>query len=271
MKKVNLKEVLEKGTPKQKALLIIKSDEESQQLGGNALSEAEVKAIIRSVEHNPAEQKELNRYLRFAEVYSLNRSRMYGLHENLYKFAARIAAYLLIWEQAEREAELFNTILGLMDTEGRKVAAFPRKKEVEDYIYKRLKKWNRYISLKRKENSRDVEVDTTTIKEILLSEIGNYRHSVGVAKAMVAASDEFIEKYRALAFVPDDVKKMLATFRNPTEQLPDLYRRDIYLKLLREKGEDDREVKYREKYAIIPAFEEIAPIGLEDFKEAFKL
>ena len=88
---------------------------------------------------------------------------------------------------------------------------------------------------------------------------------------MVAASDEFIGKYRAMAFVPEDIKKMLSTFRNPTEQLPDLYRRDTYLKLLREKGADDREVKYREKYAIIPAFEEIAPIGLEDFKEAFKL
>lgn len=271
MKKTNLKEVLEKGTPKQKALLIIKSDEESQQLGGRALSEAEVKAIIRSVEHNQAEKVELNRYLRFAEVYSLNRFRIYGLHENLYKFGARIAAYLLLWEQAEREAELFNTILGLMDTEGKKVAAVPRQKEIEDFIYKRLKKWNRYIHLNRRENSREVEVELSTLKAILENEIINYTHSVGVAKAIVAASDEFIGKYRAMAFVPEDIKKMLSTFRNPTEQLPDLYRRDTYLKLLREKGADDREVKYREKYAIIPAFEEIAPIGLEDFKEAFKL
>lgn len=256
-----LKEILEKGTPKQKALLIIKNDEESQQLGAKTLSKYEINAIIKTLDKNPEEKRELNKYLRFAEVYSLNRFRLYGLNENLYKFHARINTYLNLWEQAENEVELANALLNHIE-EGSKA---------EELLYKRLKRWHRLISIERKENSREVEANIVELRGVLNREITAYTHSLGVAKAMVQASDIFVKKYNAISFVPDDVKGMLHFFRNPNEELPELYRRDIYLQLKEERGAEDREVRFREKYAIIPAIEEVRTIGLEEIKGSFKL
>lgn len=256
-----LKEILEKGTPKQKALLIIKNDEESQQLGAKTLSKYEINAIVKTLDKNPEEKREFNKYLRFAEVYSLNRFRLYGLNENLYKFHARINTYLYLWEQAEQEVELANALLNHIE-EGSKA---------EELLYKRLKRWHRLISIERKENSREVEANIVELRGVLNREITAYTHSLGVAKAMVQASDIFVKKYNAISFVPDDVKGMLHFLRNPNEELPELYRRDIYLQLKEERGAEDREVRFREKYAIIPAIEEVRTIGLEEIKESFKL
>lgn len=256
-----LKEILEKGTPKQKALLIIKNDEESQQIGAKTLSEAEIKAIVKTLDKNPEEKREFNKYLRFAQVYSLNRFRLYGLNENLYKFHARITSYLYLWEQAEREVELVNALLNHIE-EGSKA---------EELLYKRLKRWHRLISIERTENSREVEANLVELRGVLDSEITAYTHSLGVAKAMVQASDIFIKRHNAISFVPEDIRGMLHFFRNPNEELPELYRRDRYLQLKEERGAEDREVKFREKYAIIPAIEEIPTIGLDEIKESFRL
>lgn len=257
----NLKEILEKGTPKQKALLIIKNDEESQQIGAKTLSEAEIKAIVKTLDKNPEEKREFNKYLRFAEVYTTLRFRLYGLNENLYKFHARIDTYLKLWEQAEHEAELANALLNHIE-EGSKA---------EELLYKRLKRWHRLIRIVRKENSREVEADIVELRGVLKREITAYTHSVGVAKSIVQASDNFIKRHNATSFVPEDIRGMLHFFRNPNEELPELYRRDIYLKLKEERGAEDMEVKFREKYAIIPAVEEIPFIGLEETKEGFRL
>lgn len=271
-KKINLTEVLEKGTPKQKALLIIQNDEESQRIGGSTLTDKEIQSIVKSVQKNPQEAKELRLYLRIAEKYSINRFRFYGLQENLKKLSARIAAYTFLWEQAEHEAEIFNTLLGLLDMEDNKGRKdFPHRKDMEAYIYGTCKTWNRWIPIEKKADSREVEVNLKHLREILDGIIADYSGSLSVAKAFVIASDEFIAQYNASAFVPSDIKEMIKYFKSPNTEVPDIYRRDSYLRLLKEKGEDDREVQFRAKYAILPAYEEVEPISGTSAKEAFTL
>lgn len=276
-KKVNTKSILEKGTPKQKALLIIENDEASVRQSGGFLSEYEVQAIYNSVKPGTKEAKEFNKYIGVADKYIINRFRIYGLQENVKKLLARIAGYCNLWEMAEQQAEFCNTILGLIDTEGVKgVTKVSHKADVERYIYQSGKSWSKYVSVKRKKNEdgtlqRDVEVDLSTLKTLLDGVIADYTASMSVAKAFITASEEFIAMYDAEAFVPNDIKEMFSYLAEPKSEVPDIYRRDSYLALVAQKGEEDREVKYRKRYAILPAWEEIEPIGLDNARGAFSL
>lgn len=276
-KRLNMKEILASGTIKQKALLIIENEEASVRQSGAFLTDFEVRQIIDSAKKNPNEARELTKYLTIAEKYMLNRFRIYGLQENLKKLSARIAGFCYIWELAEQEAEFCNVLLGLIDTDGVKgVSKVSHKADVEKYIYQTCKGWNRYVHIKRRKDEkgnelRDVEVDTTQIMEIIKGIVADYASSLGVAKAFVIASEEFTRKYNASAFIPEDVKEYLEYFSAPNTDVPDIYRRDSYLKLLEEKGEEDREVQYREKYAVLPAWSEVEPIGLNNAREAFSL
>lgn len=270
-KKVNLAEVLKNGTPKQKALLIIQNDEESQHIRGGFLTEREVQSIIKSVK-TPEEAKELNQYLQIAEKYTINRFRFYGLQENIKKLVARVATYTYLWEQAEHVAEVYNTLLGLLDVgENKGRRDFTNRKEMESYIYSSGKSWSALITIERKEDSREVEVNRTRLMRVLNQIIADYTGSLSVAKAFIEASDAFVTKYKASAFIPSDIKDMIKYFKEPKAEVPEIYRRDSYLKLLKEKGADDREVKFREKYAILPAYEEIEPMEGTSAKESFSL
>jgi hypothetical protein len=272
-KRLNLTEVLERGTPKQKALLIIQSDEESQFIGATPpLTEKEVQAIVKSVRKDSEEARAFYKYLDIAEKYSINRFRFYGLQENLKKLSARIAGYCQLWEQAEHEATIANTLLGLIDTDGVKGAStFAHRADVERYIYQSCRNWNKWTPIVRKKDSREVEVDTSRIRELLDSVIEDYRASLSVAKSIVEASDAFIDKFNASAFVPSDIKDIIAFFKAPPMDIPDIYRRDTYLQLLKEKGAEDREVQFRAKYAIVPAYEEIEANNRTSARELFKL
>ena len=276
-KKVNLKEILAKGTPKQKALLIIENDEASVRQEGAFLSEWDVQNICKSFKPGSGEAKAFNKYLGVADKYIINRFRIYGLQENVKKLLARIAGYCQLWEMAEQQAEFSNTLLGLIDTEGVKgVTKVSHKVDVEKYIYQSGRSWNRYVSLKRKRSEdgtllRDVEVDFSTLKTLLEGVIDDYTASMSVAKAFILASQEFVELHNADAFVPNDIKEMFRYLAEPKSEIPDIYRRDSYLALVERKGEEDREVQYRKRYAILPAWEEIEPIGLNNAREAFSL
>lgn len=276
-KALNLKEVLKNGTPKQKALLIIRNDQDEVRQKGGFLTESEVRSIINSVRGKESEAKELKRYLDIADKYILNRFRFYGLLENLKKLSARIAGYCQLWEMAEQQAEFCNVLLGLIKPEdGKGAKSIPRRADVERYIYQHGRGWSRYVQIRRKKDSegkplRDVEVDLSTLKALLDGVIADYRSSLSVARAFVIASDEFIEKYNASAFVPEDVKEMFEYFKAPRTEVPEIYRRDSYLKLLEAKGAEDKEVLYRQKYAILPAWEEVEPVGLNNAREAFTL
>lgn len=276
-KKLNLTEVLKNGTPKQKALLIIQNDQDEVRQKGGFLTDVEVRSLINSVRKSEAETKELKKYLDIADKYIINRFRFYGLQENLKKLSARIAGYCMLWELAEQQAEFCNVILGLIDTQGVKgVTKVSHREDVERYIYQHGRGWSRYVQLKRKKDSegkplRDVEVDLHTLKALLDGVIADYRSSLSVAKAFVTASEEFIDKYSASAFVPEDIKGMFEYFKSPRTEVPELYRRDSYLKLLEAKGAEDKEVLYRQKYAILPAWEEVEPVGLNNAREAFSL
>ena len=82
---------------------------------------------------------------------------------------------------------------------------------------------------------------------VLNQTIAEYRTSLSVAKAFVEAAEAFVKKHKASAFIPSDIKDMIKYFKEPKAEVPEIYRRDSYLKLLKEKGADDREVKFREK------------------------
>ena len=276
-RKANITEILKNGTPRQKALLLIENEEKENRQSGGFLSDSEVRAILNSVRNSESERKELRQYLKIAEKYMLNRFRFYGLQENLKKLSARIAGYCQLWELAEQQAEFCNVLLGLIKPEdGIKKKSVVHREDVERYIYQHCRGWSRYVHIVRTKDSegkplRDVEVDLSALRELLDGVIADYRSSLSVAKAFVTASEEFVDKYKASAFVPQDVKEMLAYFKEPRTEVPELYRRDAYLKLRAEKGEKDREVLYREKYAILPAWEEVEPIGLKNAREAFTL
>ena len=276
-RKLNISDVLKNGTPKQKAILLIENEEKENRQSGGFLSDTEVRAILNSVRGKESERKELRLYLNIAEKYMLNRFRFYGLQENLKKLSARIAGLCQLWELAEQQAEFCNVLLGLIDTDGVKNASkITHKADVQKYIYQHCRSWSRYVHIVRVKDSegkplRDVEVDIAPLRELLDGVIADYRSSLSVAKAFVTASDEFIAKYRASAFVPEDIKEMFEYFKAPREEVPELYRRDAYLQLLEAKGEKDREVQYRQKYAILPAWEEVEPIGLKNAREAFTL
>ena len=111
----------------------------------------------------------------------------------------------------------------------------------------------------------------TFLKQLLDGAINDYLASMSIAKAFITASNEFVEQYNAEAFVPSDVKEMMKYLAEPKVEIPEIYRRDSYLALVERKGEADREVQYRKKYAILPAWEEIEPIGLDNAREAFSL
>lgn len=276
-RKANISEILKSGTPRQKALLLIENEEKENRQSGGFLSDSEVRAVLNSVRNKEDERKELRLYLKIAEKYMLNRFRFYGLQENLKKLSARIAGLCQLWELAEQQAEFCNVLLGLIETDGVKNASkVTHKADVQRYIYQHCRGWSRYVHIVRTKDSegkplRDVEVDTTALRELLDGVIADYRSSLSVAKAFVTASDEFIGKYKASAFVPQDVKEMLEYFKEPRTEVPELYRRDAYLKLREAKGENDREVLYRQKYAILPAWEEVEPLGLKNAREAFTL
>lgn len=276
-KKANTKDILTKGTPKQKALLIIENDEASVRQEGGFLSDLEINAIYKSLKPGSSEAKAFNRYLSVAEKYMLNRFRIYGLQENVKKLLARFANLCQLWEMAEQQAEFCNTILGLIDTQGVKgVTKVSHKADVERYIYQSGRNWHKSVSLKRVTDyegnkGRELEVDLTFLKYQLDGAINDYLASMGIAKAFITASNEFVEQYSAEAFVPSDVKAMMKYLEEPKNEIPDIYRRDSYLALVSRKGEEDREVQYRKKYAILPAWEEIEPIGLDNAREAFSL
>lgn len=275
-KRLNLKEVLASGTPRQKALLIIQNQEASVTQEGAFLTDAEVQSIGKSVLKNDAERRELKLYLDIAERYESNRFRLYGLQENLMKLTYLITGYCQLWEMAEKQAEFSNVLLGLIDSEGVKNAKIPHKADVERYIYQNCRSWHRYTPIKRKKDKdgnelREVEVDISTLLNALDGIIAHYKSSLAVAKAFVIASDEFVAKYHASAFVPEDIQEMIKFFKLPNRDVPEIYRRDAYLELVKAKGEDDREVQYRKKYAILPAWEEVEPRGLKNAREAFSL
>ena len=277
-RKANLKEILTSGTPKQKALLIIENEEASVHQEGAFLSESEVKSIYNSARKDEDEFRAFQQYLRISEKYQLNRFRIYGLQENVKKIASYFANYCQIWEQAEQQAEFCNTILGLIDdTDGGKgIRKVSHKEDVERYIYTSCRSWNRYAPIKRKVDAdgnklRDVEVDLTHLRQLMRDLVAEYSYSLGIAKSLVIASDSFVTKYKASAFIPGDVKDALQYLKSPRLEVPEIYRRDSYLKLLEAKGEADREVQFRAKYAILPAWEEIEPIGLQNAKNAFSL
>ena len=86
MKKLNLKDVLAEGTPKQKALLLIQNEEASQKPEGAFLTEAEQRKLIESERKNKAGIREMQKYLNIAARYQDNRFRLYALQENLKKY-----------------------------------------------------------------------------------------------------------------------------------------------------------------------------------------
>lgn len=265
-KKITLSEVLANGTPKQKALLVIKHEEEEITKGVTpTLTDKDVKAIIASVKKNPEEAKEYNRYIKISEVFAEYRFNYYSLQENIQKLIARILLYLRLWEQAEKEVELFNSLLAMMSKEGTLTP------NIESFIYKKLAQWHRCLPIRKKEGLPEVEVDITIIRRLLDGEIAIYKNSLGVAKAYVEAAEIFLKREKAAAFVPDDIKRMLAFFKSSHTEIPELYRRDSYLQLLKEKGANNREVRFREKYAIFPAYEEVETYNSENTIEMFDL
>jgi len=277
-KKANLTEILKSGTPKQKALLIIENEEASVTQSGAFLTESEVKSIFNATRKNEDEFRELQRWLSIAEKYQINRFRIYGLQENVKKLSARFASVCQLWELAEQQAEFCNVLLGLIDdTEGGKgIRTVSRKGDVERYIYQNCRSWSRFAPIRRKKDEsgkelREVEVNTEHILSLLGDIVEAYKCSLGVAKSLVIASDSFVKKYHATAFIPGDVKDSLQYLKDTRYEVPEIYRRDSYLKLKEAKGEDDRGVKYRAKYALLPAWDEVEPIGLQNAKEVFSL
>jgi len=277
MKRINnLKQVLETGTPKQKALLLIENEEASSRPEGAFLTKQDEEAIKNSVKKDLEENKELKKYLAIAGLYSNNRFRFYSLQENLKKLSARIASFCYIWELAEQQAEFCNTLLGLIDGDGKGIAKVSHKPDVEKYIYRAGRSWNSLATLQRKKDKdgnalRDLEPDLEKLRSLLEGVISDYKISLGIAKALVLASDEFVARHHATAFVPSDIKDMFKYFKAPNTDVPELFRRDAYIELLKAKGSEDREVQYREKYAILPAWSEIEPLGLDNAKKAFTL
>lgn len=275
-KRLNLKEVLASGTPRQKALILIQNQEASDTQEGAFLTDAEIKSIGKSVSKNDAERRELKLYLDIAERYESNRFRLYGLQENLRKLTYLITGYCRLWELAEKQAEFCNVLLGLTDSQGVKNTKVTHKADVERYIYQSCRSWHRLTPIRRKKDKdgnelRELEVDLSPLQDVLDGVIASYRSSLAIAKAFVTASDEFIAEYRASAFVPEDVKEMIKYFKSPNTDVPEIYRRDAYLELVKAKGEDDREVQYRKKYAILPAWEEVEPRGLDNARQSFSL
>ena len=272
MEKRNLKEILANGTPKQKALLLIQNEEDEQRLSKGAfLTKQDIDAIMNSVRKDEKAARELSRYLTIAQRFQENRFRFYGLQECLKTGAARIAGLIYIWELSEQYVEYNNTLLGLITAKDNKGAKVQHQKDVEKCIYQHTRSWNKYVTIKKKEGLDELELDITPLKEQLDVYVSYYKSNLSVAKAFYIATYEFVDKYKAAAFIPRDVKDMIDGYKVPSPHIPEIYRRDKYLELLHRKGADDRDVKYRERYAIVPAWEELEPYGLDNAREALSL
>lgn len=272
MDKRNLKDILASGTPKQKALLIIENEEAEQKLAEGAfLTERDIQAIKDSVRKDERACREFSRYLTIAKRFQDNRFRFYGLQENLNTLTARIAGLVYIWELSEQYVEYNNTLLGLITAKDNKGAKVQHQRDVEQCIYQHTRSWSKYTKITKKEGLDELELDLSPLRKALDGLVANYSGSLSVAKAFYTAAYEFVGQYKAEAFIPKDIKGMLEGYKTANALVPEIYRRDSYLELLRRKGEDDREVKYRAKYAILPAWEEVEPYGLDNARYALSL
>lgn len=247
--------VLEHGTAKQRALLVIRHEESKAKIGGGILTEEQVKNILHSC-RTQREANSLRRYLKVSDVFSSNRLYFYGLRENLAEYSAHAMHLFATWEKAEWEEARFNTILGLVEVTD-KGRDFTNRRTLEQYIYNECSNWDILAPIERVKGTRWVKADLTKVHAALEGVLKIYRGSLAVGKAAVEVAEAFAQKYKAEEMIPTDVREFLDYIKGPRKEIPELYRRDSYLQLLREKGEDDREVQWRKQYALFPAYEEV--------------
>lgn len=268
-KKVDLSEILATGTPKQKALLIIEDNYKGELTSNETLlTKKERESIYKSFGKDRVSGREFERYLNVANIFERNRFRLIGLQENLKKLSVMIASYCYIWELSEKCTTFSNTLL-------EKIGSKPEKTEEEEalqlLIVKNGKGWHRYVKLLPVEGSEPLrlETQTKTIRKIIADIVSDYKVGFGMAKAADIASKEFLEKYEAEEFIPSDVKEALDFVNKPNQYVPSIYRYDEYERLLNERGEDDPEVQIAKKYAVLPSYNMIDPIGLDSYRTLF--
>ena len=266
MKKVDISEILASGTPKQKALLVIEDNLAKERNDRRLLSDRERDAIANSFKNKPMEYNEYCRYIDVAFIFEQNRFRIFALQESINKLAAALRGYLNILELSEHFADISNNLLDL-------VAELPieksESKKLEDFVYSSGKGWSRYLSVKKVAGKKAVDTDTRKLQDCIKDILSSYTSDLSAAKGLVIASEEFIAKCNAAAFVPSDVREMLDSFKKPNTLIPAAYQRGEYLRLLKLKGEDDIEVQIAKTYAIVPAYEEVEAYGLENLRHIF--
>lgn len=264
-KKADLTEIILNGTPKQRALLIVEDDlQRTLSSGSPLLTDKERRAIL-----NDKSSGLLRKYLNVANIFNHNRFRLIGLQENLKKLSVMIAGYCYIWELSENCASFSNSLLD----EIRSSSIGEQDREaLKGLIVRNGKGWHRYAKILPVEGSDPLrlELDTKTIRKIIADIVSDYRVGFGMAKAAAIASKEFVEENDAEEFIPVDIKEALDFVNKPNTYVPDIYRYDEYERLLKEKGAEDIEVKIAAKYAVLPSYDMIEPIGLDSYRGLFK-
>lgn len=263
--KKDISAILSSGSPKKKALLVIE-DNLARERNSSLLTDRERDAIVKSFKDKPLEFKEYNSYLDVAYVFEQNRFRIFSLQESLNKIAAALRGFFNILELSEQYAEISNNLLALVEDLALNKES---RKRIEDFVYDTGKGWNKYVTLRKVAGERRVDTDKKRLQAHIDDLLAAYTANLSIAKAIVIASDEFVEKCKASAFVPSDIRNMLDAFRSPNTLIPAAYRRDEYLRLLKEKGEEDIEVQIAKKYAVVPSYEEISPVGLDSTRKIF--
>lgn len=243
MKKIDVSKILAGGTIKEKALLICFANDDE----GNtnvSLTSAEIEAIKRSLK-SPGEIREYNHYLNIYNRYAELRPRLYALQQLTYSISYQFLNVCSKWEELEKLTDFCNCIL-----------LKNKDKELARYIEQSCKSWDVTAKVEKNEAGK-LKLDYSKIQKRLDVLARDFSEAVMLAKSIITASDELQAKERARAFIPDDIKEMLAFFYTPSDIVPELYQRDNYLRLLETKGAEDRETKLAKKYAKLPSYKDI--------------
>lgn len=269
MKRDELLKILVEASPKEKALLIIK-DNTLDAEGRESLLTKEQRHKIKNSFNSEVEKAEFNKYLKIAMCYEDIRFNLVGLYENVQKLITAIRGYCYVWELGERFTEYVNIMLSKTEPTGedtQKIVA--AKKMFEEALIKNANNLTDNFSLTEVKGELRVDLDSSKVRGLINNVVEEYKVSFGIAKAFLTASDAFVKKYRATAFIPEDVKEMLDYLKHVEKRLPKKYRRAEYLKICEEKGANSIEAKMAGKYAVLPTFEEIEILG--DATGSFKL
>lgn len=252
--KKELQEILESGTPKEKARLVCRRVRVLSQMDKAPIVTPEEVQAIKDTITTQEEQEEYNKWIAIHSVYT-KLAPTFGLVLNSYEAELHIMiGYLNILEAYRQEQDHLNIIYqGLLDAGDEQAIATFRDK------VKRLSFINEYAEVELTDT--EVRINVDNLYKVIKSREEGLRCSYELAKALVIETENFKKRTSSADFVLEAIEVGIKTIkRNPyIDDLPAYDRRRLQDRI--DKGQ--KVVAEDRKRAVLPYYEEIEPSKTE--------